>query len=529
MKKLIFLLLIGGLLLISSGCEDWLDVNKNPNGPEKVTAYLYLGAMEQQLSSSMQWDARMLNYYTQNFAFYSTNYAYDRQGTPAWTSDMAEHWRAVYWKLGINLTDMISISEAEERWDLAGIGYAIKAWGWQMLTDMHGPVIYKEAFKPGLYTFAYDEQQLVYEEVVKICEKAIENLNRTDGSVSATFAGKGDQIYAGNRLKWKKFTYGLLAINMSHLSNKSALYKPEKIMAYVDSAFTSNADNALIGFAGSVSADASFFGPMRGNYLGARPSKFIVSLMDGTVFGAPDPRIKIMLPPSLNIINNVAGAKYVGVEPNLGYTPISANDRPYNIYGLNSISTAPAGTIGMYLFTNNVKWPLMTYSQLQFIKAEAAFRKGDKATALAAYSQGVSSAIDFTNTYTGATTLGTSVPVSGADKTAFLTAVVPTDVNKLTMSRILCQKYIHMWAWAPMETWSDMRRYHYTDKYKDETTQVFAGFTLPPLASENNGKLIYRVRPRYNSEYVWNSAALDKIGALATDYHTKEIWFSIPE
>ncbi|MDO8928396.1 MAG: SusD/RagB family nutrient-binding outer membrane lipoprotein, partial [Bacteroidota bacterium] len=281
MKKIIFSLLIGVMLIISSGCEDWLDVNKNPNGPEKVTAYLYLGAMEQQLSLSMQWDARMLAYYTQNFAYYSTNYAYDRQGTPAWTSDMAEHWRAVYWKLGINLTDMITISEKEERWDLAGIGYAIQAWGWQMLTDMHGPVIYKEAFKPGLYTFAYDEQQLVYEEVVKICEKAIANLNRYDGSVSAKFAGKGDQIYAGNRLKWKKFTYGLLAINMSHLSNKSALYKPEKIMAYVDSAFTSNADNALIGFAGSVSADASFFGPMRGNLLGARPSKFIVSLMDG--------------------------------------------------------------------------------------------------------------------------------------------------------------------------------------------------------------------------------------------------------
>jgi hypothetical protein len=529
MKKILISFLAGSFLLISSSCQDWLDVNRNPNGPEKVTAYLYLGAMQQQMPLSMQWDARMLDYYTQNFAYYSTNYAYDRQGTPAWTSDMAEHWRTVYWKFGINLTDMISISEAEERWDLAGIGYAIKAWGWQMLTDMHGPVIYKEAFKPGLYSFAYDEQQLVYEEVVKICEKAIENLNRTDGTVSAAFAGKGDQIYAGNRIKWKKFTYGLLAINMSHLSNKSALYKPDKILSYVDSAFTSNADNALIGFAGSVSADASFFGPMRNNYAAARVSKFMVSLMDGTVFGAADPRIKIMLPPSDNIVKAVAGAKYIGVEPNIGYTPIAAADRPYNIYGLNSISTPATGTIGMYLFTNNVKWPLMTYSELQFIKAEAALRKGDKVTALAAYNNGVSSAIDFANTYVGATTLGTAVAVSGAEKTAFLTAVVPTDASALTMSKIMCQKYIHLWAWAPMETWTDMRRYHYTDKYAGETKQVFDGFVLPPLASENNGKLIYRVRPRYNSEYVWNAAELDKIGALATDYHTKEIWFSIPE
>lgn len=529
MKKILFSLILGTVLLISTSCEDWLDVNKNPNGPEKVTAYLYLGAMQQQLPLSMQWDARMLNYYTQNYAYYASNYSYDRQGTPAWTSDMAEHWRAVYWKLGINLSDMIEISENEQRWDLAGIGYAIRAWGWQMLTDMHGDVILKQAFVPGLYTFEYDDQKTVYEEVVRLCLKAIENLNRKDGSVSAVFAGKGDQIYQGNRLKWKRFTYGLLAINMSRLSNKSSLYDANKLISYVDSAFTGNADNAMISFAGSVSADASFMGPMRNNYAAARASKFIVTLMDGTVFGVPDPRISIMLPPSANLLNGVPGSKYIGVEPNVGYTPIPANDRPYNFYGLNSIATSPSGTIGTYMFTNNAKWPLMTYSQLQFMKAEAAFRKGDKTTALAAYSAAVSAAVDFTNTYAGATTYGTVPAVSAADKTAFLSGVVPATAAGLTMSKIMCQKYIHMWTWAPIETWSDVRRFHYTDTYPGESTQVYAGFTVPALASENNGKLIYRVRPRYNSEYVWNSAALDKIGGLATDYHTKEIWFSIKE
>jgi hypothetical protein len=48
------------------------------------------------------------------------------------------------------------------------------------------------------------------------------------------------------------------------------------------------------------------------------------------------------------------------------------------------------------------------------------------------------------------------------------------------------------------------------------------------LFQNNNGKLCYRIRPRYNSEYVWNVEALDKIGALALDYHTKEPWFVTP-
>jgi hypothetical protein len=51
------------------------------------------------------------------------------------------------------------------------------------------------------------------------------------------------------------------------------------------------------------------------------------------------------------------------------------------------------------------------------------------------------------------------------------------------------------------------------------------GTTLFP---DNGGKLAYRLRPRFNSEYVWNRAALDKIGGFNADYHTKEIWFMQP-
>jgi hypothetical protein len=538
MKKIIFSILILTVILFASSCQKWIDVNRNPNGPEKVTAYLYLSSMQQNFALATQYDSRMINYYTQNFAYYSSNYVYDLQGTPAWTSDMDEMWRTVYWKFGINLSDMISISEKEQRWDLAGIGYVLRAWGWQQLTDMHGQIVLNEAYQPGLYSFNYDNEQAVYTEVVRLLLKGIENLNKTDGSVSASFAGKGDQIYKGDRIKWKRLAYGLLAINMSHLSNKTALYKPDQVMSYVDSSFVSNADNALISFAGSVSADASFAGPMRGNFLGARPSKFVTNLMDGTIFGTGivDPRMKVMLPPSKNILDKVTGAAYIGLDEGRGYSPISVNDQPINVYGVSGVGTAPTGTVGTYIFTNNVKWPLMTYSELQFIKAEAAFRKGDKTSALTAYTNGIGSAIDFTNTYGGAfnytyssTAYTVNQTVATAEKMAYVNAVVPVSTATLTLSKIMCQKYIHLWAWAPYETWTDIRRYHYTDTYPGESTQVFAGLTLPALASENNGNVIYRIRPRYNSEYVWNSASLAKIGGLKLDYHTLPIWITLPE
>lgn len=530
MKKVINTIIIIGALLLTTGCEDYLDINRNPNGPQEVTAYLYLGPMQQELAAGIQWDARYVGYYNQNFTYYASSYIHDQQGTPAWVSDNGgQMWRSVYWKLGWNLTDMIRISETEERWDLAGIGYALRAWGWLLLTDHHGPIILNEAFQPGLYQFKYENEDAVYEEVLRLCDLAIDNLRRTDGTVSASFAGKGDQIYAGSRIKWKRLAFGVKATALSHLSNKSSLYDPDAVIACVDSSFVGNADNALIGFSGSVSGDASFFGPMRGNFLGARPSKYIVDLMTGAITGTPDPRISIVIPPSLNIINGVAGAQYIGVTSNLGYTPIPASDRPYNFYGLNSVAAAPTGTLGMFVFKNSAKFPLMTYSQLQFVKAEAAFLKDDKVIALDAYSKAVSAAIDFTNTYAGPTTWGTVSAVSGAQKTDFMTGVVPADAANLTLSMIMTQKYVHLFGWGFPESWTDMKRYHYTDTYGSETTQVFAGFVLPPLAAENNGKVIYRMRPRYNSEYVWNSAELLKIGGLETDYHTKILWIAQDE
>jgi hypothetical protein len=60
-------------------------------------------------------------------------------------------------------------------------------------------------------------------------------------------------------------------------------------------------------------------------------------------------------------------------------------------------------------------------------------------------------------------------------------------------------------------------------------TQVFRGFTPPAtLHADNAGKLVQRIRPRFNSEYVWNRPGLEAIGGLATDYHTKPLWITQP-
>ena len=141
--------------------------------------------------------------------------------------------------------------------------------------------------------------------------------------------------------------------------------------------------------------------------------------------------------------------------------------------------------------------------------------------------QGISSHIDFVN----ARNLDagqTPTQITAAEKAAFLadTNIVPAIV---TLSHIMSQKFIALWGWGHNELWMDMRRYHYTDLDPASGVQIYRGFTPPTtLYADNVGKIVQRIRPRYNSEYVWNRDALDAVGGLATDYHTKTLWITEP-
>ncbi len=531
MKKLGIVLTLGALGLTTS-CKDFLDVNTNPNAPQSVSANLYLPPMVHWMVTAPQYDGRFVGRYTQEWFLAgapspnTTLSTWDRMGYDAGSDNGAEQWRDVYWSLGQNLVDMINKAEAEKRWDVAGVGYFMKAWGWQVLTDLHGEIIVKEAIDPTRSTFDYDTQDFVYGEVQRLLAQSIKDLNRSDDAVDPTYLAAGDHLYNGDRTKWLKMAHGLLAMNLNHYSNKSS-YNPAAVIAQVDSSFTSNADDAVFTYSlqDPLASDYNFWGRTRNNITTYRQTQFVVHLMDGTDFGPVDPRMSRMLAPSPD-------GQYRGLDPSVpGYGAFSASQVPENFFGY--VGTGGLNLPSRYLFDDKTKIPFMTYSQLQFVKAEAAFRMGDKITALAAYKNAVSSHIDFVNARNSEIGSQSATPISASDKAAFLadTRIVPTDPSKLTLTMIMSQKYIAQWAWGHNELWMDMRRYHYTDIDPATGAQVYPGFTPPNstiLWPDNSGKIAQRIRPRYNSEYVWNSAALNVIGGLALDYHTKPLWITQP-
>ena len=360
---------------------------------------------------------------------------------------------------------------------------------------------------------------------------------------------RGDQVYRGDRTKWKKFVYGILARNWHHQTNKPE-YNADSVISYVNKSLAGNADNFLVVHSATRLDDTNPWGPARDNFSTRRQSRFTVQLLDGTTFlgsSTPntnrDPRLGRMLsvsPDTTTITTNMPtlNGGYRFMIPSVGYTvtPIPTTpafrQAPSTLYG-DSVIINPAGgnfsaRIGKYLFQSDAKFPMMTYFELQFIKAEAAYRKGEFATALDAYKLGIAAHFDFVNSNN--TSANGVTQITATEKNNYLaSAAVKQTPAELTLTDIMLQKYIGDFGWNFTESWSDMRRYHYFDLDPVTTLPVYKGYQIPLFAANNLGpKPAYRFSPTNFSEFDWNLDELRRIGALNQDYHTYEMWFSQP-
>src|SRR5919201_5032509 len=129
--------------------------------------------------TSPQYDGRFVGRYAQEWTLPGTSLStWDSMGYDAASDKGAQQWRDVYWSLGQNLVDMNTKAAAEQRWDLLGVGLILKAWGWQVLTDLHGEIIVKEAIDQNRFFFDYDTQEYAYQSVDSLLHEAIKNLKR---------------------------------------------------------------------------------------------------------------------------------------------------------------------------------------------------------------------------------------------------------------------------------------------------------------------------------------------------------------
>lgn len=591
MRKILITLTV--LLAVSTSCNKWLDVNKNVDAPDWVPPILRLAptmAAYEGIGFDLRAMAPMMQY------FGGTGYAgvFGLHGYYAASDAGGETWRMVYWLQGKNTEHIINDGRQREEFTLAGIGLAMKAYSWHQLASLHGDLPVKDAYVPGLLSHSYDSQEYAFNMVRSWARQAIVELDKTDANVYPTLA-TNDLIYGGNKDRWKKFAYAVLARNYIAMSKKDSKYLDSAI-ACADLSFTSAADDAKLRFdATGVSSTSNFFGVRRSNLAYTyTQSDYMVQLMTGTIpnYNAEgaieglidnqiitdtftlDPRAILMFGSRDTMPANQDDIK-LGTF-NFGSGTKQNQGVQTSLYGLTASATATTAGLGRWLFKDDAKWPLTTYAEIQFIKAEALFLKGQKAPAFEAFKNGVQGSFEWNKSMIAPGTAiknaaGKQTSVHG-DKISVARFSVLADeymnskfvrnlpMSEFSLSHIMLQKYVALYPWS-IDTWNDLRRYHYDlvlgaggipqegvsytndvvyHKENSDVNRIYKGFYLPPanvinrrvkFGAINHGAPCYRLRPRYNSEYMWNVPSLKKIEPIAGDaenYHTSLVWFSIP-
>ncbi|MBR4805986.1 MAG: SusD/RagB family nutrient-binding outer membrane lipoprotein [Bacteroidales bacterium] len=635
MKKIYTIILVATLGFFFSGCNHYLDVNKNVDAPDEqmVMDYHYLAGIEAALQGAY-WDIRATGPLSQmmgssSYSNYASNY-YSKASDAA-----GEMWRVTYWLQGKNLENLIKYAVDHERWTMAGIGYALKAHSWDITSKECGEMPLRQAYEPGRLSHEYDYQPLIYDSIRAWALRAIDFLERADATVYGNEAKAADVLYGLDAAKWTKFDHGVICRNLASLTRKSDFVSSyaADLIAHGKLAMQVNDDNCVLttpGGAGSAqfSAYNNFWGTHRGNLTnGYWQSDFIVKIMTGTIplYDASGDYIKTTkddhraayYPYELNP-NQIIADTLVEVaghfDPRVAAKLSTNDDLTYeNIDNLDSIKmrhyygsgfTGAAGYIGTapnlygqtgnidknvvgegrWLFRNDAPYILMTAGEIQFEMAEAYWYMGDKANALACWKRGIELDMEFTKKYlkpgaklAGKDNKGNDIFVAGGalpggDKitekafqtlaTEYLAGPYVAGINagNLTLSHIMMQKFVHLWPWGAYEAWVDLRKYHYdinytgdypklgngwekdqlTQKRDDDATKVYKGLYMAPAQFQgrrgtynvdNQGSPCYRLRPRYNSEYMWNVPSLETlkpISGTADNYQCSIPWFAYP-
>lgn len=351
-------------LVSANACtDDFEEKNTSPNNPTTISAQFLLTttiekAVDRMWGSNIRYERFNIDGAMCWMQYLGRN-IYGNEGDD-YTIQLSVYnntWKGLYNDALMNAGRIIIISAPEgtkPNSNYEGMALVLRSWIFAMLTDSFGAIPYSQALqgtaeKP-IYSPAYDSQEVVYAGILADLKTANEKLIVGGPAVSAS----ADILYAGDILKWKKFANSLRL----RFANRQAAKKQSEsraIMAEIlgDPStypiFTSNADNARVIHSATRPSNNEWHETM---VFGTRTDWNVGKTFVDKLLSLNDTRITVFAQP-------VSGSTYAGI-------PNGLPDAVATTY-LNSTSK-----IGTAFLAATAPSVIMTYSELQFILAEAA-------------------------------------------------------------------------------------------------------------------------------------------------------------
>ena len=412
------------LVVLLAGCtDDFEEINSNPNEPESVPANLLLStAISNSVNSVVDqaWDnGNIVAQLTAKINFTD----FDRYN---WGTE-AGFWDDMYENIAVT-ESIISIAteEGAENTSYRAIAMILKSWMYAQLTDCWGDVPYSEAIQGQTndnFQPSYDDQQVIYAGILADLETADELLARGQQIFG------GDIIFDGDLMGWRKLANSLRLRYLMRSSNVNDVSTAMQSIVDAGIIFESNVDNAVMIYPASSQVDSW---PVSNGRIGGFDEHRMSTTSQAVLEGFGDLRREAWFQATDNPDDDPT--LFVGLPNGLSENNASTfNGGAANVSRLNQSF--------FYDSPNSVEAPLMKFSEVQFILAEAAQRNlisGDPETY---YNAGVTAELEYWNT--------------GQDVTAYLAqAGVAYDGS---LETIMTQKWLGSFL-VGMEGWFDFRR-----------------------------------------------------------------------
>lgn len=429
--------------LILSACNDYLDINTNPNSLTTTNPdFVLSGALVTTAAIKLGTNGAGVDYAACWGGYFAASGSYSPSGdyvryynNPAtYSSGPWANWYS-------NLSNYNYVEQNAANSNYAAICEIMKAYQFQNLVDVFGDVPYKQALTGFTYLYpVYDNQEDIYKSLAVKLDSAVMLIkNTSDPAVTAT----ADVMFHGDMTKWAKLGNTIhlrLLLRQSEVGDNAYITSEMNKITSNGMGFLGAGEDALInpGYskgAGLQSPMWESFGLSYSNTVDGRAycraSDFAVSLLKGL----SDPRIDyLFLSPGQDGTPGVKGTgTYSGI--------------PFGAAASTQYNTSNSSGIGVGVVSGPTQDAVFfSASHSLFLQAEAMLRGWLSGDAKTTYNMAISESFRV-------------LKVAGAEDYYTTGAGLwPNSDFETNLTALITQKWISGYALEAIDAWSDFRR-----------------------------------------------------------------------
>lgn len=188
-----------------SSCNEFLDINDDPNNPLEAANSLLLPSAQVDIVGAFGMSTGGLSQITSSYVHQIVQRGTDVNdyGIAGGDFGVITPWNVMYTRALKDIQIIIDQGTETGEMHYVAIAQILKAYSMSIMVDVYGDVPYFEAFlgSENLQP-TYDDGEVVYDEVLGLLDTAIDNL--TGPSTKSVASAGGDLFYGGDLEKWER-------------------------------------------------------------------------------------------------------------------------------------------------------------------------------------------------------------------------------------------------------------------------------------------------------------------------------------